>query len=273
MQVHVKFIGLCLLVQRDGKQVHLLMPRAGHGASGGRGHHPPHHGRGAAVPRHHTVLCFDAAHLATCAAGLSRVPASASLDGVVLQLGEAGGQPDASEALTLINVSELTGRTVRGSALEVAPADSDYLSCRVSLQSGKAGGLEGGVCWTIPGQPKPMVLPHILHWTFTAPDEPLQLDIDINGGMLPPLHAIGGKIKLRIMHAIAADHLPKPPQVTVPSADHFGHLYDLLEPPAHGQAGPLPEYHPNDSECKSELPKPVFGGSPFNCMLAQGDPP
>jgi hypothetical protein len=276
MQVHVEFIGLCLLVpQRDGKQVHLLMPRAGHGASGGHTHQGTHHVHGAAVPRHHTVLSFDAAHLTEYAAA-SGVPASASLDGEVLRLGQAGGQPDASEALTLVNVSKLSGRAVRATALSGAPSASNHLSCRVTLQSGAAGDPRGGVRWTFPGESEPRLLPHILDWTFTAPDEPLDLGIKVEDGTLPPLHAIGGKIKLRIMHAIADDHLPKPPSVPAPGpgtpAHHFGHLYDLLEPPTVGQTGPLPEYH--DSRV-GPIPTrgPDKGGSPFNCMLAQGDPP
>jgi hypothetical protein len=279
MQVHVKFIGLCLLVpQRDAGPVHLLMPRVGHGASGGGGHHPPHPGPGAAVPRHHTVLSFDAAHLTRDAAALSRVPASASLDGTVLQLGEAGGQPDAAKALPLVNVSKLTGRKVKATALSDAPSASNNVSCRVTLQSGAAGDPRGGVPWTFPGDSRPMMLPHILDWTYTAPDAPLDLGIKINRRPLPPLYAIDRKITLRIMHAIADDHLPEPPPVPAPctgaEAHHFGHLYDLLEPPAHGPAGPLPQYAgPDCDNMNKSSAKAMTGGSPFNCMLAQGDPP
>lgn len=270
IDVHIQFTGLCLFVKDPNlPQVHVFFPKTSDHV------HVPGTGHSTAdgeVEYHAARLIFDTAHLRSGMSAADGIRAHVRLEDRALVFpADPAGTANPDVPAGVVNVSKVTGRRVASELLAPSSA-KDGLTGRVVLPQGAGAILDSGVCWELDG--KYVRLPHLVRWTIRIPDADLKLPLrPLEGGgeqTIPTLYPIGGAIYLYVHHSPPSDLPPAPRVVRPPTktrAEHFKAYYSLLEP---GASRPVPVLL-DETACADR--DTTRGGSPYNCMLATGDPP
>jgi hypothetical protein len=259
MELRVEIIGLCLLVpEPKHDRLHVLLPST----EGHAGHRP-----GAGVPKH--VLDVK----------LRKIPPGFRMKGHVLDVTGGGASgPELELPDTLLRVDELAKQQLPAGQIGDAPDAS--VAARVTLPlRGTIVPPETVVNWRLTEEEGPGV-PLMHKLTLIVPGvqpqgwshRPLR-----RPGELPQQYAPDpdddGVIRLTIKHT----QVPEPIFKKDYPADHVEAYYRIL---GSGATGPTPYLNEEPPATvtgggghKSLEPPPPWGGTPFNCMLAQTDPP
>lgn len=251
--LRLRFIGLCMFVQRDDITHVLLPPTSGHAHGGAGGHGVGGHhaaGGGPTMPPHEARL-----FLAWPNSANPQIPTpwSMPLDRCILRIRDrnrASGAPKLPGEL--FNVSALAGASVQPAALGAAPP-ANVAHARVDLDLHGTVAAYGRAQYEIPdsaGQPTIVVHRTYTEWAETANDGDIEITLEyLDGGgaprvvtLVPPADNDAHQdisLSLAIYH-VPVDEMPPAPSKKVElktAVDHFNAYYDVLDQPT---ARPLP---------------------------------
>jgi hypothetical protein len=250
MDLHVTFTGLCLFVRDPtSSNMHVLMP--GTGAGGGGGH----------VGKHHVALDYPG--------GIPLDMEGWTLD--LSGLGSTGG--GMLPPSQIIDVGRLAGKGVHKEQFGLDPDPPNSVAARITLPPVKHFEPGETATWTVEPEDGTaggeVTLTHdvtcvvegINHAAFRWERKKL-VSGDVDELLRP--RPMGNVVTLLVRH------LPHVPEVLTPNAEskHFQAYLKVFR----GKV--------KHAKLKLKLPPPsgrgaaapIFGGSPFNCMLAQSDP-
>jgi len=269
--LRITMVGLCFFVpdERAGR-MHVLMPKT----SGHEGH---------GVKRHAIRLMYDAAHEQPGADGLAGEVASVSLEDAALDFAGLAGGLELAMADSVVDLSPIVRDGVGRDTL--ADDMEGRLRARLSFAAGRMSAPSPGLRWDL-GPYRARRMSNAVEWTVPgiSGDGIELLAKGLHGTAAPslrPLHPVGGRVDLVLLHVPPEEMLPygrarELPEPGFASAD-FAAYYGLFGSPADT---PLPRLSGEDGVRAVRVAlggaaardRVAFGGTPYTCLTGGGKP-